>query len=154
MALYGVSFLVCSLLLLQFFYLVHFAKDQNIFQKKILVFADLFCSPVLLIIYFCCIDKLSQFDDFTLPDRNYCHFTCVYFFCKNFIFVYTDGSSTSTAQALWMADSIFSKHSRTNATRVMLLATDGWSHNELQLPFGVLWPAARLRKLHGKDSLS
>ena len=154
MALYGVSFLVCSLLLLQFFYLVHFAKEQNIFQKKILVFADLFCSPVLLIIYFCCIDKLSQFDDFTLPDRNYCHFTCVYFFCKNFIFVYTDGSSTSTAQALWMADSIFSKHSRTNATRVMLLATDGWSHNELQLPFGVLWPAARLRKLHGKDSLS
>ena len=82
MALYGVSFLVCSLLLLQFFYLVHFAKEQNIFQKKIWVFADLFCSPVLLIIYFCCIDKLSQFDDFTLPDRNYCHFTCVYFFVK------------------------------------------------------------------------
>lgn len=34
----------------------------------------------------------------------------------------------------------------------MLLATDGWSHNELQLPFGVLWPAARLRKLHGNQT--
>lgn len=137
-----------------FFLSCSFRQRTKHFPKKIWVFADHLFSPVLLIIYFCCIDKLSQFDDFTLPDWNYCHFQFVYFFVKNFIFVYTDGSSTSTAQALWMADSIFSKHSRTNATRVMLLATDGWSHNELQLPFGVLWPAARLRKLHGKDSLS
>ncbi|KAF6031326.1 COL12A1 [Bugula neritina] len=62
---------------------------------------------------------------------------------------YHAGSSTSTAQALWLADTIFSKHARPDAAKVMLMATDGWSHDVLELPFGVLWPAVRLRKLHG-----
>ncbi|XP_067933904.1 vitrin-like [Watersipora subatra] len=61
---------------------------------------------------------------------------------------YHDGKSTSTVQALWMADSIFTKQSREGVTRVMLLLTDGWSHNQLALPFGVLWPSARLRLQH------
>ena len=55
-----------------------------------------------------------------------------------------DGRSTSTAQALWLAERLFRADSREGVNRVLLLVTDGWSTVPGPI-FGVLWPAARLK---------
>lgn len=70
----------------------------------------------------------------------------------NLSFYYADGSSTSTALGLRLAEYVFRTTPNRNATKVLLLATDGWS-NDNSIPFGVLWPAAKLKVGLGEDYL-